>query len=367
MNAVPRLTVAQRHSLSRNGADSDERTPSSWAPIDLTDALAGADTPRPALLARIDGARILYRGRTHAFQGEPESCKTWGAAVAAHQAMEDDEDVLWVDFEDDERGVVARLRALGADVEMIREHFVYLRPDEPLSDRYGAATVGNAEFGQLLEDRQFGLAIIDGVTEAMVTEGLDLNSNADVAVWQRRLPRRLANTGAAVATLDHLVKSREGGPSRFAIGGQHKLAGLTGAAYRFDMVRPLTRATGTEPVEGLVTITVTKDRPGHVRAIAPDGKIGALQLTAWPDGGVTAALAPITGEPAPDLGLVHRIAAYLADYEGSSKKAIEEGVSGKTDAIRSAFRWMAAEDREWIRIERSGQTHRHYLTESGKD
>jgi hypothetical protein len=35
---------------------------------------------------------------------------------------------------------------------------------------------------------------------------------------------------------------------RFALGGQHKLAGLTGAAYKFTTAKFFTRATGTEPV-----------------------------------------------------------------------------------------------------------------------
>jgi hypothetical protein len=34
----------------------------------------------------------------------------------------------------------------------------------------------------------------------------------------------------------------------FALGGQHKLAGLTGAAYKFTTAKFFTRATGTEPV-----------------------------------------------------------------------------------------------------------------------
>jgi hypothetical protein len=49
---------------------------------------------------------------------------------------------------------------------------------------------------------------------------------------------------------------------RFALGGQHKLAGLTGAAYKFTTAKFFTRATGTEPVVGRVIITVEKDRPG---------------------------------------------------------------------------------------------------------
>jgi AAA domain len=339
---------------------------SSWSPVDLTDALAGVDTPGPELLARTDSRCLLYRGRTHTFQGEAETLKSWAAIVAAAQTMTAGEDVLWIDFEDDERGVVNRLRALGVPVAMIAERFVYLRPDEPLYDRGGRITRGGVDFVQVLGERSYALAVIDGVTEAMTTEGLDLLSNADVAVWARLLPRRLAGTGAAVLSLDHLSKNRDAG-NRHAIGAQHKLAGITGAAYRFDLVRPLARAVGAEPVVGSATITVTKDRPGHVRALDRDGKVAVLELTAYPDGSVTASLEAVGGEAAPDLALVRRIAGYLAIYDGASKNNITENVSGKAERIREALAWMVAPGRDWISVVPVGQTHRHYLTEAGRE
>ena len=62
---------------------------------------------------------------------------------------------------------------------------------------------------------------------------------------------------------------------RFALGGQHKLAGLTGAAYKFTTAKFFTRATGTEPVVGRVIITVEKDRPGYVRGRTDEGGSGS--------------------------------------------------------------------------------------------
>jgi AAA domain-containing protein len=101
-------------------------------------------------------------------------------------------DVLYLDFEDDENGVVARLRALGVEVETIAAHLVYLRPDEALHDRRGNATPAAADFAEVVATRDYRLAVIDGVTEAMTTEGLELIDNADVARWIRMLPKRLA-------------------------------------------------------------------------------------------------------------------------------------------------------------------------------
>ena len=60
-----------------------------------------------------------------------------------------------------------------------------------------------------------------------------------------------------------------------ALGGQHELAGLTGAAYKFTTAKFFTRATGTEPVVGRVIITVEKDRPGYVRGRTDEGGSGS--------------------------------------------------------------------------------------------
>lgn len=336
---------------------------SSWVPLDLAAAYDGGDIEPPTLLARVDGPRLLYARRVHQFAGESESCKSWAAVLAAAQTMADGGRVMWIDFEDDERGVVARFKALGASRDAIMTQLAYIRPDEPLRTKDGRLTGGYTDLVAINDAFQPTLVVIDGVTEAMVTEGLDLMSNADAAVWSRLLPKMLAVT-AAVIVIDHLPKSVEGN-RRFAIGAQHKLAGLTGAAYRFDVVRPLSRATDKE-VTGTVTITVTKDRPGHVRAHAVEGRIGVLELTAWPDGGVTAVVLPPTVAVAPDLALCQRIAEYLTQYDGASKVRIETDVDGKTDTIRQALAWMAAPERLWVEVRKMGQSHRHYLTDEGR-
>jgi len=284
-------------------AADEEPERSSWMPVDLTDALNNTDVPAPSILTRTDGCALLYPGRTHSFSGEPESCKSWAAVLACVQVLERGGRCLWVDYEDDDRGIVGRLRALGASDDAIVNGFVYLRPEEPLQTRDGRATAGEVDFAALITSTPFDLAIVDGVTEAMTTEGLDLMSNADVAVWMRRVPKRIANTtGAAVVVVDHLVKNREA-QGRFAIGGQHKLAGLTGAAYKFEVRRPLARAIH-DPVEGAVTVTVMKDRPGFVRGRAINGNVGVLELTSWPDGTLSAAIVPPGEAKGPDLHLV---------------------------------------------------------------
>jgi hypothetical protein len=347
------------------GQDATDTERSSWAPVDLTDALTGVDVPGPTMLARSDGVRLIYAGRTHQFAGESESCKTWAALLCVAQVLGQGGEVLWVDFEDDDRGIVSRLLSLSVPKRAIAERFTYIRPDEPLCNRYGVATAGNAAFGQALAARRYELAVVDGVTEAMTTEGLDLMSNADIATWSRRVPKRITSeTGAAVIVIDHVTKSTEG-RGRFAIGGQHKLAGLTGAAYTFDVLKRLSRAVGGEPVSGSVKITVTKDRPGHVRGNAKGDTIGVLELTSYPDGGLVVNIVP-AGEAStvPDIELLTRIGHHLATYDGASKTRIENDVDGKTDRIRSALGWMV--DNGWVRVDKVGASHRHFLTDVGR-
>lgn len=341
----------------------EDQLPTSWTPVDLTDALAGTDVEPPGILQRSDGLCLLYARRVHAFQGEPESLKSWCAQLAVAQTIQAGHDVLYVDFEDDAPGVVSRLLAMGVSAEDVAARLVYVRPDEPLRTRHDEATAATADLTRILDSRRFALAVIDGVTEAMTTDGLDLLSNADIARWMRRLPRRIAKTGASVVVLDHLPKDRAN-QGRYAIGGQHKLAGLTGAAYKFVVTRYFARADGTTPVEGRVTITVEKDRPGFVRGRAVGDRIAELHLTSWPDGAVSASLEPPGEGGDVDLTIADRIVGFLSIYDGSSKNRIETGIEGKAAAIRDALAWMA--ENGWVRVEPKGNSHLHWLTAAGR-
>jgi len=349
---------------SANGEPKGERTETSWRPIDLTDALDGVDVPAPTMLARTDGVRLVYAGRTHVFAGESESCKSWAAQIAGAQVLNEGGDVLWIDFEDDERGVVARLLALMVPRHVIAARFTYLRPEEPLRTRDGRHTAGDLDFTDVLASKVWSIIVIDGVTEAMVTEGLDLISNGDVATWSRLLPKRCADTGAGVVMLDHVPKASDN-RGRYAIGGQHKLAGLTGAQYVFEVERPFSRATN-EPVTGVIKITITKDRPGHVRTFARDGVIARMELTSYPDGAVSAAFTAPDDSQAPlDLRMAAKLASHLAIYPKSSQTKIEEGVEGNARNKRTTLTAMIAAG--WVVVEQKGQSHLHSLTVEGRE
>lgn len=252
-------------------------SPESWLPVDLAPVLAGdAVDEEPSWLPRDDGLLLLYAGKVHSFHGETESGKSWLAFSACQHVMDSGGLALYLDFEDTPTGVVSRFRALGVSDEEITKTLRYVQPDAPLpsGETLAALLASGPE-----------LAVVDGVTEAMVLHGLDPLSNRDVAKFMELLPRALAKTGATVLLIDHTVKSTES-RSRFAIGAQHKLAGLDGAAYRFELVRPFGRG-----LSGLARIEVAKDRPGFVRGAAEGGvRVAELVIEPGEDGQVTVRL-----------------------------------------------------------------------------
>jgi hypothetical protein len=230
-----------------------EPPPRTWAAQDLRSVLDGTyQPPQPSVGRRDDGVGLFYPGRMNSVASESEAGKTWFALIACLQEINDGNHVLYLDFEDDAGGVVGRLLCLGAHPDDILERFHYVRPENSPSD------IDLIDLASVLEHSPT-LAIVDGVTEGMSLFGLELKDNTDVAKFGRTLLRPLANAGAAVVTLDHVVKSSEN-RGRYSIGGVHKLNGLNGVMYMLENRRPF--GIG---VTGKSTIRVAKDRPGQIR------------------------------------------------------------------------------------------------------
>ncbi len=338
--------------------DDDPVAESSWSPIDLRDVDV-EETP-PKWLRRSDGLALLYPGRVHWLQGESESAKSWVALLAVAEAVEAGRRALVVDFEDDARGFRERLAALGLDTDAHAGQLRYVRPLEPLTaPRNDTVTNAAIAFGELVAWRP-DVAVVDGVTEGMAIEDLDPMSNRDVATWIGLVPRPLARAGASTVVIDHVTKSTES-RGRYAIGAQHKLAALDGAAYIVEAVRPLGRAK-RDPVEGLSKLTLAKDRRGHVRgAIGGNLPVADVSLTAYPDGGIVARVAP-PGTTGTDEHQA-RILEHLAHYDGATKTDLR--ALGYSDAVDRAAKDLAASD--LIEIRKEGRSHRHYLTDAGRD
>jgi hypothetical protein len=309
----------------------------SWQPVDLGPVLAGNwKPPEPTVGRRIDGKGLFYPGRCHTVISETEGGKTWLALSAALDEMQAGNHVVYLDFEDDEGGVAGRLLTLGCSPDKIRKQFHYIRPEskmdqDDLNDLRDTITTHAPTLG-----------VIDGVTESMTMHGLNPLDNADCATFGRLLPSWIASLGAAVASLDHVVKDREG-RGRYAIGGVHKLNGLNGAGFILENRQPF--GIG---ITGRSTVKISKDRPGQLRRNAlPSGGglhwYGDLVLESKDED-----LAEVSVHPPIERDENFRPTIYMqriADAitrEGSiqSKRQLESLVRGKAETKREALDWL---------------------------
>lgn len=315
----------------------------SWWPIDLAELFNGdRELLLPTMFTRTDGQPLLYPGKAHAFNGAPESGKSWAALVACVECINAGRNVLYLDFEDGPETVVSRLLALGASPEAVVKHLHYMSPSEALQWG-GKFTKANQDFETFLETADLALAILDGVTEAMGIHGLDINSNNDVAAFYNMLPRRLQRLGITTVNIDHIPKNREGG-TRGGIGGQHKLAGID-VSFLFEVTAPF--GIGQH---GIARIVVEKDRPGQLRQHAEGAKhdrIAEFHLISDPETHeLDARLEPYPSADGKTGGfepthLMEKVSDFVAECNRNdqypSQRTIEAGVHGNAAYIRQAI------------------------------
>ena len=301
------------------------RERSSWWPkmLDLNNT---EEEPGPVFLTRDDGFNLLYRGKVNGLLGESESGKTWVALHAVQQCLAVGQRVLYVDFEDSARGILGRLRALGS-IDFHLKNLVYAQPDEGLSQEAAS------DLYESLSTFEPDLVIVDGVNAAMTLLGLDLNSNTDATKFSQSVLRPLKKRGAAVLTIDHVPKSKENRGS-YAIGAQSKRADIDGAAFAVEVLAPFGRGQNGE-----LKLTVTKDRPGHVRAFALNAKVaGIAHLRSHGENQVRIAVVPVGGNGTfRPTNLMEKVSKLLeASASPLSKNAVESGVEGKRESVRAA-------------------------------
>ncbi|MDC5696463.1 AAA family ATPase [Intrasporangium calvum] len=328
-------------------ASSDDRGPS-WAPMDLSAYLDGTfRAHEPTLLARSDGVSLLYRGLTHSLHGESESGKSMVMQSEAVRLLQAGELVLWLDFDSDPASVVERLRLLGATDEQMGAGFRYVHPE--VSPHTDASEW--AEWEALLTE-SYSLVVFDGVTDALVLLGYETINNDHIAAWNRTYPARLAReTGAAVVMIDHVTK--EGSTrGRFAIGGQTKMAGLTGAAYTVAVDKPLGRG-----LRGVIVLRVAKDRPGYVRGHSGAWRADRTQEAARVVVDSTGETVIVSVEPPQrrddptefrPTTLMERISDVLED-EPLGLNAVNRSIRGKAEHVRRALKVLI--DEGYVRVE----------------
>lgn len=311
-----------------------------WAPVDLAAVLDGTwRAPEPTVGRRSDGVGLFYPSKVHTVSSESEAGKTWFALSAVTDELSAGNHVVYLDFEDDEGGIVGRLLAMQNNPEVIRSRLHYLRPTEPLGNG-----IHLDDLRATVTESAATLAVIDGITEAMTLHGLNPIDNKDVATFGRILPRRIANLGPAVACLDHVTKSTEG-RGRYAIGAVHKLNGLDGAAYILESRTPF--GIG---LDGKSTVRIAKDRPGQLRrhGLPRGGMVwyGDLSIVSHDERFAEVEVkAPAARQPEPfrPTHLMAKVAASLDEHGELSGRQLQTLVGGKAATLRDALALLQIE------------------------
>jgi hypothetical protein len=342
--SLPSLTELAKPTLTIvKDIDADhieqERQRSSWypRPLDLT---GEAEEPAPEFLARSDGHKLFYRGKINALLGESESGKTWVALLAVRQSLQISQKVIYIDFEDSGKGILSRLRSLGLEDRHF-DHFTYANPDQNLT------LDERIDLIDALVEIQPELIVVDGVNAAMTLLNLELTSNRDATFFSQQLLKPLAMSGAAVVTIDHVTKSKEG-RGNYAIGAQAKRADINGAAIMVEVILPFGRG-----MSGELTLKVTKDRPGHVRANAKEAKFaGTVHLKSSAQGQVEMTIQAPNGERN-RLRPTHLMEAVSKVLEGAtsplSKNSVIKEIKGKTEWVLVACQILI--DEKFVAVE----------------
>ena len=313
---------------------------SSWYPLPL-DLDGDLDEITPEFLSRTDGNRLFYRGKINALLGESESGKTWVALLAVKQALEIEQKVIYLDFEDSGKGILSRLRSLGIPDARFQT-FTYANPDQNLT------LDERIDLVDALQEIQPELIIVDGVNAAMTLLNLELTSNRDATFFSQQLLKPLALSGACVITIDHVPKSKDN-RGNYAIGAQAKRADINGAAIAVEVSLPFGKG-----MNGELNLKVTKDRPGAVREHSKEAKFaGTVQLKSTSDGKVSMIIESpqmTSGSRTRPTHLMEEVSKVLeASTSPLSKNAVEKAIKGKAEWVRVAIQVLI--DEKFVGIE----------------
>jgi ABC-type dipeptide/oligopeptide/nickel transport system ATPase component len=313
---------------------------SSWYPRPL-DLNGDREEPAPEFLSRNDGHRLFYKGKINGLLGESESGKTWVALLAVKQALEIEQKVIYLDFEDSGKGILARLRSLGVEDHRFQT-FTYANPDQNLT------LDERIDLVDALMEIQPDLIVVDGVNAAMTLLGLDLTSNRDATFFSQQLLKPLALSGACVITIDHVPKSKDN-RGNYAIGAQAKRADINGCAIAVEVVQPFGKG-----MNGELLLKVTKDRPGAVREHSKEAKFaGRVLLNSSQEGMVKMMIESPqmpTGERTRPTHLMESVSKILESaMTPLSKSAVIKEVKGKTEWVMIAIQNLI--DEKFVGIE----------------
>jgi hypothetical protein len=339
--AAPPVTNGHAPPAAEPDQPAEDAPPdTSWKSKRLIDAAVEAiNAPVPTHLWREDGRALCYSGKVNGLLGESESGKSWVALLAIAQALRNGEAVLLLDFEDAAGGIYDRLVALGLPDDEL-DRLQYADPDEAL----GALQAADLRAG--LDAYHFTLVVVDGVNAAMTLLGYDLNSNTDATLFATTLLRPLAKTGACVITVDHVPKNVEA-RGKGGIGAQAKRAMMDGCALAVEVLDPFGKGQN-----GVLALTVDKDRPGNVRGVSGGAVRAGRVLLTSEDGAVSIRIAAPDllhtgdedGEAFRPTGLMEKVWRYVNRHPEVTSNTICTAIASRRTVVMQAIQLLVDED-----------------------
>lgn len=336
--------------------EGDDDTPNSWRPVENPVSFDDiTPLPPPSILTRDDGRALLYPGAINGLHGESGEGKSWLAKLAAGREMAAGRHVLYVDHEDAYQQVTTDLVLLGFEYDHFREFWHYIAPEEPLITKQLAFTAGGLEYLTALERWQPSLVILDGVTDGMNLHNLSPSENDDYATWRKVALSPAAKVGAAVLTVDHVTKNNGKG---YAIGAQHKRAGMTGGSYEVKVVTPYSRGH-----DGMFKVICRKAKRGHWRK----GEVVAeCHVASSEDGSLTidvrtpAAGTADEGEAWAPTVLMDRVSEWMEAHPGEhTLTEVRGGVKGRAEWVDVAIDALVEHGYITRRVQGRGKYHAH--------
>lgn len=319
---------------------------SGWGFADLREHIETGLSPEVAsLLARSDGACLIYLGKVNTLFGQSGSGKTWVGLLIIAQEIKQGHKALYVDWEDDVRTFLRRLINLGCDPADVIEYAEYVSPRAPASP----------SVIQWLVDQGFAVVVMDSTGEGIAAQGgLSQNDDGDVATWMRALPRPLAWSGAAVVLIDHVPKATPEGGAIQEIGSQRKRAAVSGASYEVIQTEPFSKQQA-----GRLILRTGKDRGGNwargqvvaecrMMPVGDDGDmIIEVGVPMWVD---------TNGDLVRPTIIMERVSVYIENNPGATVRDIQ-AVRGKKTIISQALEIL--KDEGFVAVKKVGNRFEH--------
>ena len=242
----------ERRENRQDGYDADDTgEPAVLTFADFGQEVTLLDAERlPSAFVRDDGETLLYEGLANTIYGEPSSCKSWIALMAAIQRLRAGRRVIWWDNEDRGQTLARRLQILRATDLIGCPELAFRTGDMSKSE---TAMFEALDF--LAGGNGPGLVVVDSATAFDCPK-----DGADVHPWMQAHIKPWINQGHTTTQVDHVPKQRKDRPAG-AVGSFEKLSDIRGAALYIH------GKGWNQQQGGAVHLTVHKDAGGQLPAI----------------------------------------------------------------------------------------------------